>query len=203
MALVTGSNWWVYCGVYDMLTSQDQPMFPQNMELIWHKQVPLKVSIFAWRLLRDRLPTKENLASRGVLSVEARSCIDGCGHVEDLNHLFLSCPYFGALWPMVRAWFGVVGVETQFISDHFLQFINYAGGLRARRSFFHLIWLLCVWILWNERNDRVFRNKQSSTSQMLDKVKSYSLWWLKACNVVFSFDTHNWWSNPLICLGID
>ncbi|GAU16213.1 hypothetical protein TSUD_298450 [Trifolium subterraneum] len=30
-------------------------------ELIWHKQVPLNVSIFAWRLLRDRLPTKANL----------------------------------------------------------------------------------------------------------------------------------------------
>ena len=99
-------------GVYDMLTSQDQPVVHHNMELIWHKQVPLKVSIFAWRLLRDWLPTKANLASRGVLSVEAWSCIDGCGHVKDLNHLFLSCPYFGALWPMVRAWLGVVGVVT-------------------------------------------------------------------------------------------
>jgi len=92
-------------------------MLHQNMELIWHKQVPLKVSIFVWCLLRDRLPTKQNLASRGVLYVEARSCIDRCGHVEDLNHLFLSCPYFAALWPMVRAWLGVVGGETQFITD--------------------------------------------------------------------------------------
>ncbi|KEH32906.1 hypothetical protein MTR_3g011275 [Medicago truncatula] len=25
-------------GVYDMLTSQEQPMLHQNMELIWHKQ---------------------------------------------------------------------------------------------------------------------------------------------------------------------
>jgi len=89
--------------------------------------------------MRDRLPTKENLASRGVLSLEARSCIDGCGHVEDVNHLFLSCPYFGALWPLVRAWLGVVGVESQFISDNFLQFINYVGGLRSRCSFFYLI----------------------------------------------------------------
>ncbi len=34
-------------GVYDMLTSQDEPMVHENIELIWHKQVPLKVSIFA------------------------------------------------------------------------------------------------------------------------------------------------------------
>jgi hypothetical protein len=30
-------------------------------KLIWHPQVLLKVSIFVWRLLRDRLPTKANL----------------------------------------------------------------------------------------------------------------------------------------------
>jgi hypothetical protein len=84
------------CGVYDMLTSQDQPILLQNSKLIWHKQVPLKVSIFVWHLLRDRLPTKQNLALRGVLPMKARSCIAGCGHVEDLNRIFLSCPFFGA-----------------------------------------------------------------------------------------------------------
>ena len=124
-------------GVYDMLTSQEQPQLHSNMELIWHKQVPLKVSILAWRLLRDRLPTKNNLANHGVIPLEARLCLTGCGHVEDVNHLFLSCPTFGALWPLVRAWLEVVGVDSQTTSDHFLQFINYAGCSRLRRSFFH------------------------------------------------------------------
>jgi len=118
-------------GVYDMLTSQEQPQLHSNMELIWHKQVPLKVSILAWRLLRDRLHTKNNLANRGVIPLEARLCITGCGHVEDVNHLFLSCPTFGALWPLVRAWLGVVGVDSQATSYHFLQFIKYAGCSRS------------------------------------------------------------------------
>ena len=143
------------------------------------------------------MPTKENLANHGIISLEARMCLGGCGQVKDLNHLFLICPSSGVLWSLVRVWLGVQGVESQVISDHFLQFIHYAGGLKARRSFFHLIWLLCVWILWNDRNDRLFRNKQSSLPPMLDKVKSYSLWWLKASNVVFSFGTHAWWSNLL------
>jgi hypothetical protein len=105
--------------VYDLLTTQDQPHLHQNSELIWHKQVPLKVSIFAWRLLRDRLPTKENLAKRGIISVDSQMCCAGCKHVEDLKHLFLICPYYGALWPLVRAWLGIEGVKSQVISDHF------------------------------------------------------------------------------------
>ena len=162
-------------GVYDLLTSQEQPLLQQNLELIWHKQVPLKVSIFVWRMLRDRLPTKENLANLGIISMKAWLCRAGCGQVEDLNHLFISCPYFGALWPLVWAWLGVAGAQSQVISNHFLQFIHYAGVLKSRRSFFHLIWLLCVWVLLNDRNDRLFKNKHSSLPHMLDKVKSFSL----------------------------
>jgi hypothetical protein len=190
-------------GVYDLLTSQEQPHLHQSLELIWHKQAPLKVSIFAWRLLRDRLPTKENLANRGIISMEARLCLTGCGQVEDMDHLFLLCPFSSALWSLVRAWLDIQGVESQVISDHLPQFIHYASGLKSRRSFFHLIWLLCVWILWNDQNDMLCRNKQSSLPQLLEKVKSYSLWWLKANNVAFSFGTHSWWSNPLLCMGID
>lgn len=103
---------------------------------------------------------------------------------------------------MVWDWLGVVGVDSRSTSDHFEQFINYAGCSRGRRSFFHLIWLLCVSVLWNERNDRLFRNRQSIVPQLLDKVKSTSLWWLKTSNVVFSFGTHQWWSSLLLCLGI-
>jgi len=33
--------------------------------------------------------------------------------------------------------------------NNLLQFIHYAGGLKPRWSPFHLIWLLCVWVLWN------------------------------------------------------
>ena len=48
-----------------------------------------------------------------------------------------------------------------------------------------------------------FWNTSSSLQQLLDKVKHYSLWWLKTSNDTFIFGTHNWWSNPLVCLGID
>jgi len=55
-------------GSYHMLTTKDIPHTDPATSLIWHNQVPLKVSIFAWRLLRDRLPTKSNLVHRRVIS---------------------------------------------------------------------------------------------------------------------------------------
>ncbi|MCI48426.1 hypothetical protein A2U01_0069669, partial [Trifolium medium] len=35
------------------MTSQDPVTMDTTADLIWHTQVPLKVSIFVWRLLRD------------------------------------------------------------------------------------------------------------------------------------------------------
>jgi hypothetical protein len=79
------------------------------------------------------------MATRGLISLEARFCMAGCGHLEDAHHMFLLCPHFASLWPMVRAWIGFDCVDTQVIQDHFYQFIYYTGGLKARRNFLPLI----------------------------------------------------------------
>ncbi|GAU31359.1 hypothetical protein TSUD_19040 [Trifolium subterraneum] len=120
-------------GAYQLLTSQDATIMDDADKLIWHSQVPLKVSIFAWRLLRDRLPTKTNLVTRGILSPAAHFCVTGCGEAESAHHLFISCNTFGSLWTSVCLWIGITPVHSTSIRDHFFQFTCSAGGSRARR----------------------------------------------------------------------
>jgi len=38
---------------------------------------------------------------------------------------------------------------------------------------------------------------------LLEKVNFNSLWWLKANNITFVLGSQRWWSDPLLCLGID
>jgi len=40
--------------------------------------------------------------------------------------------------------------DPDFLRDNLVQFVHSSGGLRARRSSLQLIWLCCVWVLWNE-----------------------------------------------------
>jgi hypothetical protein len=63
----------------------------------------MMVPVFAWRILHDRLPTKKNLATHDIIFPEGRYCVAGCGHLEDAQHVFLLCPHFASLWPMVQA----------------------------------------------------------------------------------------------------
>ncbi|RHN39581.1 putative reverse transcriptase zinc-binding domain-containing protein [Medicago truncatula] len=64
------------------------------MTEIWNKEVLLKTSLFAWCLLRDRLPTTDNLIKRRILHLNVHLCMGGWGMIEDAKHLFLSCDFF-------------------------------------------------------------------------------------------------------------
>ncbi|GAU33103.1 hypothetical protein TSUD_259540 [Trifolium subterraneum] len=190
-------------GAYSLLTTMDVVTTLGVSNLIWHKQVPLKVSVLAWRMLHNRLPTKDNLVARNIISLDARFCVTGCGEPETVNHLFLSCPVFAPLWTLVRSWLGIGPANAELLHDHFAQFVGSLGGSRNRRSFLQLVWLCCTSVLWHERNNRVFKAAGTTIQQMLHKVKVCTYWWLKAHNANLSINIHLWWSSPLVCLGID
>ncbi|GAU31009.1 hypothetical protein TSUD_105240 [Trifolium subterraneum] len=93
--------------------------------------------------LRDMLPTKVNMITRGIIAAEAQCCVSGCGAVESATHLFISCDTFGSLWSLISSWIGSSLVTAQTLPDHFVQFSISAGDTRARRSFMQLIWPAC------------------------------------------------------------
>jgi len=64
---------------------------------ICHKNVPLKVSMCAWSLLRNRWPTKNNLVKRDIISNDSQLCVSGSGHNESTYHLLFHCPIFNTL----------------------------------------------------------------------------------------------------------
>jgi len=99
-------------GAYHALTSTGTHVPDASENLVWHKQVPLKVSIVAWRLMKDRLPTKLNLQRCGILQGADTLCILGCDNDESSTHLFLHRVVFGSLWQHIRSWIGVYGADT-------------------------------------------------------------------------------------------
>jgi len=129
-------------------------------------------------------------------------CVTGCGQNETIDHLIIHCLIFGVLWQQIKTWIGVFFVDPQHVIDHYYQFAYSSGSYALRRSFLYLIWLCGIWVLWNERNQRLFANTTKTTVQLLEKVKIIYLKWFKVKNVCFSFGYHMWWQRPLVCLGI-
>ncbi|AES90772.1 hypothetical protein MTR_4g097730 [Medicago truncatula] len=137
-----------------------------------------------------------------IIQPNAQVCVGGCGILEDAEHLFFSCDFFDKLWYDISHWLRFHIVFPKHVSDHLYQFGTLGGFSKSNRSAFNLIWLSCVWVIWIERNTRVFHQKEASFIQLLDKIKLQSYWWLKANCHTFAFSYHLWWLNHLPCLGI-
>jgi len=185
-----------------LLTDRRPPPQFDPVDLLWRREVPLKVSVFAWRLFRSRLPTKVNLFRRRIIPSDAQWCVTGCGIQESENHLFLNCGVFGQIWQLVCNWLGVCAADPSNVMDHFFQFSTSSGYATSRRPFMSVIWFASTWIVWKERNDRLFRGKENSPIQLLEKIKLLSFWWLKSNFKVFHYNFHFWCQNPFVCVGI-
>lgn len=95
-----------------------------------------------------------------------------------------------------------MGVDTNNVAHHLVQFTHMPSGGKTKCLFMQLIWLFSAWVLWNERISRLFNNVIPDVPRLFDKIKSLSLAWLKAKKTIFVFGTQRWWSSPLTCLGI-
>jgi len=122
------SNVFSVRSAYRFLTDHPLVDSPVTVYDLWHKDVPLKVVLFAWRLFRDRLPTKDNLHHRGVLDHDSRFCLARCDSVESSQHLFLHCNTFGSVWHFIYSWLGISAVVPTQVSAHFNQF-SISGGI--------------------------------------------------------------------------
>ncbi|GAU48354.1 hypothetical protein TSUD_267790 [Trifolium subterraneum] len=166
---------------------------------MWRKSVPLKVDIFVWRLFLNRLPTKDNLHKRGVIDTSQLSCATTCGKVEDNDHLFFQCDVYGCLWLLVSKWLRFESVFHGNIGFHSYQFRGFGGVSKCYRIAFTIIWISVLYIIWKDRNKRIFTPGADTLETMAEKVKSQTYWWLKLCYVLFDFDYSQWRQNPLAC----
>jgi hypothetical protein len=187
---------------YRFITSSGVQVDRSLVDDVWHKLIPSKVSLFVWRLLRNRIPTKDNLLRRRVLHSNETTCVSGCGNTETVSHLFLGCPIFGSLWYHVWQWLGISSVSSVDIRQHFNQFTGLPGMPRNTRLYLKVIWFATVWAIWKERNNRLFQTTVSDPSVLADKVKLNSFLWLKSNKANFSFSYHNWWKHPVLCMGV-
>ena len=73
-----------------------------------------------------------------------------------------------------------------------------------RSTYLHLrvIWFASVWVIWKERNNRVFNNVVSTPAVLLEKVKLNSFLWLKSKQTPFSYSYHDWWKHHLLYMSV-
>jgi hypothetical protein len=174
---------------FQYLTMSVTPVEHDLFDAAWLKQVPLKVSVFVWRLLRNRLPTKCNLLRMRVLHHDDTSCVGGCSCAETR---FI---FFSDVTSLVAC--GTVYINgSVFLSYLQSRFTIIFTSLVIWRGYCDLlirvIWHACVWVVWMARNNRIFKGKVQDLVHLLDNVKFMSFLWLKVNKFTSAFSYNDW-----------
>ncbi|XP_058776930.1 uncharacterized protein LOC131651276 [Vicia villosa] len=72
------------------------------INIIWKACMPSKVQIFAWRMLKHRIPTRSQLKHINIIEDdEDCRCVFGCPIIEDTQHLFMDCIKVRKVWNLI------------------------------------------------------------------------------------------------------
>jgi hypothetical protein len=179
------------------ITGQQESAF----KLIWKSPAPSKVMGFAWLMLRDRVPTRENLIRRRVLIDDGEQRCVFCGScAETVPHLFLYCNFTLQVWNCVLSWLGLKLILPHSIVSP-LNYIASSPGLKRKRRGLVMIWNAVIWILWWHRNKVIFDNGVIDVASLVDDVKSLSWRWSVGRSDSAPSLLYEWIAEPVICLS--
>jgi hypothetical protein len=127
------------------------------LKRLWKNNVPSKVSIFGWRMLIEKLPTRATLHHIGVITNNIEKCCVLCSHsVESENHIFLNCCVMNDIWRAVFKWMGTQILAAGTVQEHLLLFGDIVKGKKCK-GVKHIIWLATTWCIWRTPNNVLFR----------------------------------------------
>lgn len=137
---------------------------------LWRDDVPSKALIFTWRLLLDRISTREELFKRGVLTSTRDLCCVLCfKEIETTTHLFCRCEFTKKVWRKIVSWIRLdVDVQDDVLIN-FFQFGELIKG-RKRRELKHLLWIAVVYNLWVARNKVLFRGEVTNVRSIVMSI---------------------------------
>jgi hypothetical protein len=145
--------------------------------IVWKAWAPLKAKNHAWIAIQNRLCTVDRLKTRGWLNCGLCPLCKQC--TETTDHLFVSCRFTVRIWELIKDWLGIDGIHPRqwaglTIKEWWTLLVD---GATPHRKALASLTLLTVWEIWSERNTKVFRNKQSPSFVILDKIKVEARLW--------------------------
>ncbi|GMP71099.1 hypothetical protein CsSME_00029647 [Camellia sinensis var. sinensis] len=143
---------------------------------IWALGSPTKVAFFVWTAILGRILTIDNLIRRQHVLVDW--CCMCCRDAKTVDHLLLHCSIASRLWGFIVALFGLVWVQSASV----LGVLQSWGGARVGKRHWKA-WVFSshclLWLVWSERNRRVFQDKCHSVSWLESRLLMVLHSWVK------------------------
>ncbi|GKC72382.1 RNA-directed DNA polymerase, eukaryota [Tanacetum coccineum] len=100
----------------------DSLLLKEEVPTRWVNVIPIKINVFAWRVILDKLPTRLNISLRGV-DIPFILCPICNISVKSISHLLFSCSLARQLRSKFLRWWELEDIELESYED-WLQWFN-------------------------------------------------------------------------------
>ncbi|GJR12603.1 RNA-directed DNA polymerase, eukaryota [Tanacetum coccineum] len=162
------------------LLSSEASSFLTNGTLGSRLNIPIKVNVFLWRAMLNKLPSRVNLDRRGidVDSILSPICL---GDLETVNHSFFNCVLAKDLWHLLAKWW-----EMDIpVCGNFADWFDWLDSLHVPikvRLVLEGVGGTLMWSIWNFCNSLIFSSCPPKKEVLWDSIVSQSFLWISSRN---------------------
>ncbi|XP_010523230.1 PREDICTED: uncharacterized protein LOC104801610 [Tarenaya hassleriana] len=150
------------------LLRQPSPEVPWH-PLSWFSEGVPRYGFIQWLALRGRLPTRDKLYRWG--AVASSTCLLCSLEEESHSHLFFRCNYSTHVWHRFARYIWNLAPLDLHATEAWIR--NPGNDQSRNRCLIALILLQCsVYLLWSERNTRIFRGVTSTIDSLCGKLNA-------------------------------
>lgn len=153
-------------------------------DTLWRIKVPKKAKFFSWQVLLGRVNLLDWLL-RKYLLVGPFCCIHCRKVEEDLDYLLWGCEFVRSIWNCFFQEFGFMLVSC------FDRGVPPPSASLGRRVAFFGRCGCILWVLWRERNKRVYRGLEKDPSIAWSLVKCYVPLWALISKTICNYSLGN------------
>ncbi|KAL8465386.1 hypothetical protein ACS0TY_034766 [Phlomoides rotata] len=141
---------------------------------LWNSYASRRYQVIVWKILHNRLPTKERLQRMGIIPGSGDIKCAMCSEENETSiHLVANCRIVHNIWTKIYEWLGIAMVPYNDPRVNLLQDSEILGHGKKKRIA-STIRTCTVWAIWNCRNKAIFSEEPPNVNKMIGDIKARS-----------------------------
>lgn len=148
-------------------------LMPQYEKVSWKSLVLAKGLLprhqfILWLAVQKRLSTVDRL-KRWRVQVSQNCVLCETDSIEDLAHLFFSCPYSNNMWRILTRWAGIIRPIGNW-DEEVTWYSRKVNNCRPKAGILGFLFAATVYQIWSEKNRRRFTNQKLESKQLIREI---------------------------------
>jgi hypothetical protein len=137
----------------------DTPCIKNEFNKLWEVKAPMRVRIFTWLMLRNRILTQDNLIRRGWQI--ANICYLCRQNQESVKCMFGTCKYTAGVYREMRRHMNFTWTQKEYAS----------GIIKSVHMETRQILVTVCFVVWRERCRRIFRQECKTPRILMNEIE--------------------------------